>query len=274
MAKALVLAGGGVAGIAWLLGAIEALANHGVALADADLIVGTSAGSVAGTQLATDQLAAAVAMQERADTAEIAVNVDLQQFTKLAELSRGTTDELEIRRRLGAYALTASSVSEAARRVVVAARLPVQAWPTRALKITAVDAHTGELVVFDRASSVELVDAVAASCAVPGVWPPVTIGAHRYCDGGTRSFTNADLARGCDRVAILVPVAMNELLDQRLARERAELGDARTFVLAVDAESAAAIGPNPLDPARRKPALDAGRRQGSAAARELAAFWA
>jgi NTE family protein len=272
MSKALVLAGGGVAGLAWLLGAIEALARNGVDLAGADTIIGTSAGSVAGTQLATAQLAAAVAMQERAESNEIAVNVDLSQFfEQVGELSRGVTDEREIRRRFGAYALAANTVSEEARRAVVAARLPVQTWPARSLKIAAVDAHSGELVVFDRDAGVPLVDAVAASCAVPGVWPPTTIGAHRYVDGGVRSFSNADLARDHDRVAILVPVATNPLIDKNLAAERAQL--AESFVLAVDAESAAAIGPNPLDPTRRKPALDAGRRQGAAAAHELAAFW-
>jgi NTE family protein len=272
MTKALVLAGGGVAGIAWLLGAIEALAEAGVTLADADVIIGTSAGANAAAQIATGQLVAAIAMQERASSSEIAVQVDLASlWAKFAELGQGTTDERELMKRFGAYALTASTVDEATRKVAVAARLPVKQWPQRPLKITAVDAHSGELVVFDRDSGVALVDAVTASSAVPGVWPPATIDGRRYCDGGMRSFSNADLARGHDRVAILVPVATSETIEQRLAVERAQL--ASSFVLAVDAATAAVIGPNPLDPSRRKPALDEGRRQGRAAARELAAYW-
>jgi NTE family protein len=272
MTKALVLAGGGVAGIAWLLGAIDSLAQAGVMLDVADVIIGTSAGSCAGTQLATGQLAEAIAMQQRAAPSEIAVQADLAAlWAKFAELAQGATSEREAMQRYGAYALTASTVGEPERKVAVASRLPVKTWPARALKITAVDAHSGELVVFDRDSGVALVDAVTASCAVPGVWPPATIGGRRYCDGGMRSFSNADLARGHDRVAILVPVASTEMIEQRLDAERAQL--ASSFVLAVDAGAAAVIGANPLDPTRREPALDEGRRQGRAAARELAAYW-
>ena len=54
-------------------------------------------------------------------------------------------------------------------------------------------------MVFDAASDVRLLDAVGASCAVPGIWPPVTINGRRYIDGGIRSAANADLAAGCDR---------------------------------------------------------------------------
>ncbi|HEY1550507.1 MAG TPA: patatin-like phospholipase family protein [Kofleriaceae bacterium] len=273
MSKALVLAGGGVAGIAWLLGAIESLGEAGVNLADADVIIGTSAGANCAAQIGTGQLAAAIAMQEQATSSEIAVQVDLAAlWAKFAELAQGATSEREVMQRYAAYALSASTVGEAERKVAVAARLPVKTWPERALKITAVDAQSGELVAFDRDSGVSLLDAVTASSAVPGVWPPATINGRRYCDGGMRSFSNADLARGQDRVAILVPVATSEMIETRLAAERAQL--ASSFVLAVDAATAAVIGPNPLDPSRRKPALDEGRRQGRAAAHELAAYWA
>lgn len=272
--RALVLAGGGVAGIAWLLGVVETLRAGGVDLATADQLIGTSAGSVVATQLATGQLAAAVAMQERAETSEIYVEVDLQSFfDTAAKLAVGAANDQEVMRRYGAAALEHQTVSEAARKVAVAARLPSHAWPEQPLRITAVDAATGELVVFDRSSGVPLVDAVCASCAVPLVWPPATIGSKRYLDGGTRSFSNADLATGFRRVLILIPTASNPVLEQKLDREIASLKEARTFVIRVDAESAAAIGPNPLDPARRKPALDAGRRQGREVLGEVRAFW-
>ena len=272
--RALVLAGGGVAGIAWLLGVVEALRAGGVDLATADQIIGTSAGSVVGAQLATGQLAAAVAMQERTETSEIYVEVDLQSFfDTAAKLAVGAADEQEVMRRYGAAAIEHETVSEAARKVAVAARLPSHEWPEHPLRIASVDAATGELVVFDRSSGVPLVDAVAASCAVPLVWPPATIRNKRYIDGGTRSFTNADLARGFGRVLILIPTAPNPVLTQKLDRELAQLADARTLVVRVDDASAAAIGPNPLDPARRKPALDAGRRQGREVLDDVRAFW-
>ncbi|HEU4728430.1 MAG TPA: patatin-like phospholipase family protein [Kofleriaceae bacterium] len=276
--NALVLSGGGLAGIAWHLGMIEALRAGGVDLTTADLVVGTSAGSVVGAQITTGQLEAAVAQQQRPATSEIYVDIDLQSFmAKIAELSSGTTDETEIMKRFGAYALETETVSEAARLAAVASRVPVTTWPQRPLKIVAVGATTGELVVFDRSSGVPLVAAIAASCAVPGVWPPTTIGDQRYIDGGIRSFTNADLAAGHARVLILLPVPPNPLHETRLAKELAVLKAAtptvKTSLLQVDAAAIAAIGPNPLDPARRGPALEAGRRQGRALVDTVRAFW-
>ena len=272
MSRALVLAGGGVAGIAWLLGLIEALRDDGLDLTTAEQLVGTSAGSVVATQIATSQLAAAIAMQEREQSAERFIDVDLEAlFAKAAVLSRGASGEHEILRRWGTLALETATISEAERRAVVAARLPVQRWPERPLTITAVGTATGELTVFDRDAGVDLVDAVTASCAVPGVWPPHTIGDQRYMDGGARSFTNADLARGSDRVVILVPVASTPMHAARLEREVATLSNAT--VIFVDADAIAAIGPNPLDPSRRRPALEAGRRQARAVAAELRTSW-
>ena len=96
-------------------------------------------------------------------------------------------------------------MSEAVRRNVIAQRLPSHDWPDRDLRITAIDIGTGELVAFDRKSGVELVDAVAASCAVPGAWPLVTIGERRYMDGGVGSTMNLKLATDCESVGVLVP---------------------------------------------------------------------
>ena len=272
--RALVLAGGGVAGIAWELGMIDGLRGAGVDLGAPDLILGTSAGSVVGAQLATGQLDAAIAMQERAATTEIAAQLDIAQLlAKGAEIARAAPEATDAGRRWGVYALAARTVPEAPRRAAVAARLPVQTWPAQPLGITAVDAATGELVVFDRGSGVSLVDAVTASCAVPGVWPPATIGERRYLDGGIRSFANADLARGHHRVLVLAPIAVTDAWHR--ARFDAELATLeRVLVVEGDPDSAAAIGTNPLDPARRKPALDAGRQQARRVVDQVRTFWA
>jgi len=141
--------------------------------------------------------------------------------------------------------------------------------------IPAVDAQTGETVVFTRDSGVALVDAVAASCAVPGIWPPATIGGRRYIDGGVRSSTNADLAAGSDRVLVIIP----SLADQpdpfsRLDDEIRRLEPAAVLAVYADADSAAAFGRNPLSPATRGPAARAGRAVGRSRAAQVAAFWA
>jgi NTE family protein len=134
-----------------------------------------------------------------------------------------------------------------------------------------VDAADGSFAAFEAGSGVALVDAVAASCAVPLVWPPITIGGRRYIDGGMRSVTNADLATGCDRVLVVAPFVppdspLGPTLDQEVAGLRD--GGARVEVVLADDAALQAFGTNPLDPATRAPSARAGRAQ---AARVLAA---
>jgi NTE family protein len=152
---------------------------------------------------------------------------------------------------------------------VIANRLPRHEWPEADIALVAVDTATGEHRVFDRGSGVGLVDAVAASCAVPGVWPPVTIGAERYMDGGVRSGVNADLAAGFARVLVLAP-----LEDPQLAGQVESLGDGgEVEVIIPDKASLAAMGADPLDPAVRTPSAEAGHAQGRSIAGRLASFW-
>jgi NTE family protein len=158
---------------------------------------------------------------------------------------------------------------------VIQARLHASTWPSAALKVTAVDARTGEFVVFDSASGTGLVDAVAASCAVPGVWPPVTIGERRFMDGGMRSVANADLAHRYERVAILAPVAAGIGLMTSPARQAAALSAAGARVVLVRPNRAAvrAIGRNMLDLSRGAAAARAGRTQAASVAQAVRAVW-
>jgi len=118
-------------------------------------------------------------------------------------------DASDMRRRMGAAALEmdASDGSSQTRwRDIVAARLPSQHWPQQPVLIVAVDAHTGEPVVFDRHSGIDLVDAVAASTSNGfGPFRPYRIGENRYINGGYRRSENADLAAGYGRVLVLSP---------------------------------------------------------------------
>src|SRR6202043_2515164 len=113
------------------------------------------------------------------------------------------------RRTMGAFGLESDSVLEPGagpRRALVAARLPRAEWPDRPMIVVAVDARTGELTAFDRDSGVDLVDAVTASTALPGLVPTVSINGARYIDGGVRSADNADLASGYANVVVLSPL--------------------------------------------------------------------
>ncbi|MCR6489671.1 patatin-like phospholipase family protein [Amycolatopsis sp. OK19-0408] len=270
--QALVLGGGGVAGIAWTTGLLVGLAEHGQDLTGADLFVGTSAGSAVAAQV-TSGLSLEELFARQVDPArqapEIPAEIDFEKFAAdFGGAVTGATDPAEIRRAVGKLALAAPTVPEAERHAVIEARLPSHDWPEQRLVIVAVDAETGEPRRFDRASGVSLVDAVAASCAVPGVWPAVTIEGRRYVDGGVRSAENADYAAGATRVTVISPLGADSPLPMEKPLS-AVLDDLRAAGAAVtlvtpDEEAVAAIGENPLDPTARTPAAEAGRAQGAA----------
>lgn len=166
-------------------------------------------------------------------------------------------------------------MTEAARKEIIARRLPVHEWPERELRITAVDALSGELVVFTRASGAELVDAVAASTAVPMVYPAITIDGRRYVDGGVRSVANADLATGCDPVVVLAPLRAALRRKQRVDAQLQSLGQGITsIVVSADATARKAMGRQALDPAFRAPSARAGKAQAPLVAAAIAEVWA
>jgi NTE family protein len=280
MKRGLVLAGGGVAGIAWELGVLRGIGDADAdlltSLRQADVVVGTSAGSAVAAQItsaATIEDLYAVQLDEHSSELEVELNIE-ELMTRFVAATKGATGPEDMRRRIGTLALETSTVSEAVRRAAVAARLPDQSWSTGTLLITAVDTATGELTVFTRDSEVELTDAVAASCAVPGVWPPVTIGEHRYMDGGVRSGTNADLAEGCDRLLVITPALASAPQPWgNLSEEIEQVAPAASRVIYGDEASTAAFGTNPLSPMTRGPAAREGRRIGEAAAAAIRSFW-
>jgi NTE family protein len=266
----LVLAGGGLAGIGWETGILRGIADEAPetakALLDLDVLVGTSAGSTVAAQLASGlALDVLFDRQTAASSTELNPDVGIDEITALfvtAMLTPNTTTAEKLQK-IGSVALSTQTVTEAVRRNVIAQRLPSHDWPDRVLRISAIDTATGELVMFDRSSGVGLIDAVAASCAVPAVWPPVTIGGRRYMDGGVGSSVNLALANDCDIAVVLVPSGRSapSPFGGGAAEEVDALGGS-AFGVYADDESIAAFGPNPLDPACRKPSALAGREQG------------
>jgi NTE family protein len=275
--RALVLGGGGVTGIAWELGILMGLRDGGVDLTAADLVVGTSAGSVVGSQVRSagdlDDLVALQRVPELA-TDELGADFDLERMAAVfMELMQDAQTPRELRARIGGMALEATATApEAERLAVLESHLPRHDWPERRLLITAVDTASGDLVAWDRDSGVPLVLAVAASCAVPGVWPPMTVNGHRYMDGGVRSTTNLDLAAGHEVVVVLAPIVGS--LAGSLEDEMTTLGPAaKAVAIAPDDAALEAIGPNPLDPLRRAPALAAGLAQAATFLDALRDVW-
>jgi NTE family protein len=278
--RALVLGGGGVAGIAWQTGVLCGIADESPSAArlllNSDVLVGTSAGSAVAAQISSGvTLQALFAQQVGATSAEIDPGVSVDALTDLflTAISEPYSTTAQKLQRIGAVALATETVAEPVRREVIAHRLPSHDWPARVLRIAAIDIATGERVVFDRDSGVDLVDAVAASCAVPGVWPTVTIGDRRYMDGGIGSPVNLDVAGDCDVAVVLVPTGSTTAspFGENPAAEIAAFGKAALGVFA-DEHSLAAAGPNSLDPRSRVVSAVAGRAQGRREASTVAAF--
>ncbi len=255
---------------------LAGLAGLGVDLTDADLVVGTSAGSVVGADVRSGISPAelyAAQLAPRRDS-EVADRIGLRWIAGLTWTMVRSRDPARARARIGRMALAAKTMPEQERRKVFAAGLAAQEWPARRLLITAVDAESGEFRAFDAASGAGLVDAVAASCAVPGIWPPVTIGGRRYIDGGMRSPANVDLAAGHERVVVIAPLPRGFGRMTGVATQVAALGDGpQVAVIEPDQAALKAIGRNVLNPARRAPAARAGHAQAAAVAARVAAVW-
>lgn len=294
MSRALVLGGGGPVGIAWEAGLLAGLAEGGVDLAQADFILGTSAGSVVGALLALGRPAGDIAgpiMAEAERPRDIPQQVAQERpgapnmmvlLQKMQEAASGERDPQEVRREIGEFSLAAQTVDEESflsgfGRQLAQAKEGV--WPARGYACTAVDTATGEFVVWNAASKISLSRAVASSCSVPGVFPAITINARRYMDGGMRSATNADLAKGCDRtVVIALRLAAGEFGDRMMApvtREIAALTEAggQAELIVPDEASTAAFGMNLMNPKHRPAAAKAGLEQGRALAGRLKGFW-
>jgi NTE family protein len=270
---AVVLGGGGVAGIAWQTGLLHGLADSGADVTSpewSDMLLGTSAGSTVAAQVTSD-----VSLEDlyarQVDPAlqieEPRPNVAIDELTALfgSAFEQAAGDRQKLAQYIGKAAIAATTVPESERRAVIARRLPSHEWPDRDLRIVAVDAESGRHRVLDRTSGVSLVDAVAASCAIPGMWPPVTIGTHRYVDGGVRSAENADLAVGFAKVLVLQVVDTLNAGENPLEVESEYLRarGASVEIIRPDDDAADAIGPDPTDPAVRTAAAEAGYRQSS-----------
>lgn len=273
--RALVLGSGGHTGIAWEVGLIAGLLDQGIDVRDADLLIGSSAGSVVAAQIALGR-DLDDALEQFASPAVAATGARMGGKIIARYVAAGLRPGSPARARawLSRNAVAAAVIDEDTLVGAVGEGIGDAAWPDRELMITAVRADTGEAVAFTRESGVPLVRAVAASCAVPLVYPPVTINGHRYVDGGIRTVTNADMAVGADRVVVIAPLAFAVRKAQRPRAQLARLGpQVRSTCVVPDRVAVEAIGSNLLDPTRAPEARAAGTRQAALIADQIAAVW-
>ena len=313
--RALVLGGGGSTGNAWLIGVVAGLFDAGMDVTAADLTIGTSAGATAAAQIAgatpselfnatvnpatlsprafaelgskgsgagqgsAGQASAGQSAGQAAPRAQ-GTNHVAEHMERTRKILDAALDMADMRRRMGAAALDMAAAMEGASvrwRTTVASRLPQQAWPERAMLLTAVNAETGEPVVFDRHSGVDLADAVAASCASGFAY---SIGSNQYIDGGYRTNAeNADLAAGYPRVLVLSPFGGRTRTPREwgmhLEAQVEALRGSGSQVQTVypDTASEFMFGVNAMDLSLRPRAARTGYEQGQSLAGELTAFW-
>ncbi|WP_067503046.1 patatin-like phospholipase family protein [Actinoplanes sp. TFC3] len=272
--KALILGGGGITGIVWELGLLAGLRRLGIELGEADLIVGTSAGAFVGALLATGaDLDEAIATAAEIEI-ELSPRIDPGLMAEgFSLLTAGNLSPTQLRARLGTLARRAPVGDEGPHIARFADHLPVHTWPASPrLVVTTVDTETGERVAWDASAQVPLPSAVAASCALPGVFPPVHLAGSYHMDGGVHAVVNADLAAGADAAIVLAPSG-GGMLRATPQAELAELNAPRSLLLTPDSTARAALGGNVLDPGRRAHGLAAGIEQAKAVAESVKATW-
>lgn len=293
MTRAVVLGGGGPVGIGWEAGLLVGLAGKGVDVAAADSVVGTSAGSVVGMTLASGgdlteatDLVRAASGEGLADPAVEAAAQGMEQLMGgLAEAAGDPARADAIRAQLGAMALAAATIDEPTW-LSMFEFFAGASWPAT-FACTAVDVEDGRFKLWTAADGVEVQKAVASSCAVPCIFPPVTIGGRRWMDGGVRDMLNADVAAGHSTVLAvsctlleLPPGMVVPAMDAVFGATRARLaglaaGGSRveTIVPGPEMLEISGWGLSLMDFSRTTAAYEAGVRQGEAEAARLSAFW-
>jgi NTE family protein len=271
-------------GVAWETGLVAGLAAGGVDLRQADLVVGTSAGSMVGTRIAAGQeLGASSEARPAARLPALEGGPDMETLSKVFGLWSAADDMTrELRAEIGALALSARTVDEHIWVTQTGGNVGVEDWPETELRLAAVDAQSGSFALFSRERGVPLAHAIAASCAVPGMFPPITMEGRRYMDGGVRSGTSADAALDLapDACLIIAPIckgtaSFGALAERQMNEEAQQLRAAggRVVCITPDSVERDAFGPNLMDAARAAASADAGYARGLELARGDAGIW-
>jgi NTE family protein len=230
----LVLGGGGLIGMGYHAGSLKALDDFGIDPASADVIVGTSAGSVMGAYLAVGWTPDDFVDYAHGRHPSVAKEVTDNQGVPTVFIPLYKSAPERIARSIGSMFAVASSRGYVNR--ITKGRVPLPflrhtfpaglysttdtrlrleddlsvEWPDRDVYLCAADLYTGERVAFGHpdAPDATLADAVLASTAIPGIFPPVKIGDRQYVDGGIVSATSLDLAvaAGCETIVCIAPL--------------------------------------------------------------------
>lgn len=271
--KGLVLGGGGITGISWELGLIKGLSERGVDLRDADTVLGTSAGSVVGTLLLSKTLDEIFEAKDMLADPRMGGQFSVPGMMRLAPAMVAPAGHRQRRARIGQEMIRTRPSGALERVALIREGLDVLDWPDHDLRITATNIETGAVEVFSRDSGVDIVHAVAASCAVPFVFPAVTINDTPYMDGGIRSPTNADFLTGYDRVLVLAPLSVPLARYHHVRTQLDRGGAAYKKVVQPDPAARRAMGRRVLDTRKVHASAEAGEIQGREIAERIGEFW-
>jgi NTE family protein len=284
---ALVMSGGGPVAVAWEAGLLAGLECGSVSFGDAELALGTSAGAIVGAQLCSGRAASIIAEEILAEARGVpprggAMRANPEALARLPSLlAKAQTPSLDpaaVRAEIGAYALSVAPQDEQTALRPFAAMVG-EDWPDRPLGCVAVDADSGEIAVLTKDCGAPLATAVAASCSLPGISPPITIGNRRYIDGGFASTANADLATGFDKVMVLAfhragPSGPRVAETAQRHASKLREGGAQVLVVHPDTASLALIGEDGMNFNARAAVAEAAIAQGEAIAVDVAEFLA
>ncbi|MEW2578875.1 patatin-like phospholipase family protein [Streptomyces syringium] len=282
--RALVLGGGGPVGVGWQTGLLSGLREAGVGLEEADVILGTSAGSVVGAHLASCRdltdvpTLMSAAEQHLAPDALAASSGAL--LTAMEQAGRAC-DPCRALTAIGRTAQTAGTLDEDAYLDFFSVLADTD-WPA-AFQCTAIDTDSGELVIWGAGSGVTLQSAVAASCSIPAVFPPVTIDGRRYMDGGILSHLNAAAAPATDIVLAISCFALSDQENGNGPRfsavadivnsELDQLRESRDVMAVEPVFGDGMAPPKTVGPQLVTQATESGLRQAAHAGPQIQTFW-
>lgn len=273
--RALVLGGGGITGIAWESGVLAALIENGMNISQIGKIFGTSAGAFVGAVLSNNQDMKAYYhyLNENKDPNEqTKLKKEVYEMWRQAYIQGGNNQE-NIGRLLGEMIDQVQPViSMKERKKAIAKRLNGSKW-TSQLVITAINARTGQLETINQQIGMDLIDSVAASGAVPGLWPHVTMNGKEYIDGGMVSSTNACLAKDFKQILIIAPLTQKigklpNVFDDEITLSNTS----NVYTITPDEFSKSIIGDNIYDASVIIEVGNAGYEQGKRLAKEIKAL--
>jgi len=282
----LVFGGGGLYFVAWQLAYLEGITDRGVDLSRAEIVVGTSAGSMVASLVSGGHLGRAgdelgFLAKHPGLVGRMAASGELAPSQQRALWAFGTAadSDPDTIREIGHAALAAQAPPPQKLRRSVSTVLGMRRWPSPALHTTAVDAFTGERLVVTKDAGVPVAVAVAASSSVPGLFSPQQLHDRRAMDGGVSgSGTHTDLVAGVGRCLVLAMDAHLDLPDPRMT-VRPDTKQREMNALAAAGTEARLRGPTDvdeerlMDPTAVAEARALGARQAEADAEDLVAFW-